>query len=127
MNLSPSSINLSDMKSSTDIDTKVERRRFSRRAGDFDVDVVLLSGTKSGDQFASKVINVSKDGLCVLMPRELQGGDRLFLTIYTGDDNSMCDGKVIWQREIKGQAVCGIKILSWTYMDATLERSLPRS
>ena len=105
----------------------VERRRYVRLVGDFDVDIVLLSGQKAGDQVAGKIANVSREGVGVVMPPNIQGGDQLNFIIYTDEDSSICDGKVIWKREVKGRLVYGVKILHWTYMDAGLERSLPRS
>ena len=105
----------------------VERRRHGRFVEEYDVDVVVLSGVKTGDQFTGRIINISREGAGIIMPPEIQGGDRLLFTIYVDDDNSMCDGKVMWKREVKGRVVYGVKILHWTYMEAGLDRSLPKS
>lgn len=104
----------------------VERRRCHRLAGDFDAEIVLLSGPKVGDQVVGKIINISREGLGVVLPSDIEANDRLNFVIYSEDDSSLCDGRIVWRKEIQGRFVYGVKILNWTYMDAGLERSLPR-
>ena len=128
MILTPSSIKLSYMETSAAPDIEfVERRRYGRFNGNFDVDIVLLSGQKVGDEVPGRVINVSREGVGVVMPPDLQVGDHLNFTLYTDDKSSLCDGRIVWKKEVKGQLVYGAKILHWTYMDTSLERNLPHS
>ena len=48
----------------------VERRRHSRVDGVFDVDVILFSGTKAGDQIAGRIINISKSGAGIIFKKD---------------------------------------------------------
>ncbi len=116
------------MESSAALDIQFsERRQTSRITGDYDVDVVRLSGQKAGDQIPGKINNISRGGAEMVTTSDVEVGDQLSLIIYSEDDSSMCDGRIIWKKKIGDRVVCGLKILHWTFLDSSLEHNLPNA
>lgn len=102
-----------------------ERRKFPRLSGNFQVDIVLLSGPKSGDAVSGRITNLSKEGVGLIMPAGLVIGTQLSLVIYVEDSDSLCVGNIIWSQEVGGVTHYGLKISDWSYIDPGIERQMP--
>ncbi|MCG3204839.1 MAG: hypothetical protein KCHDKBKB_01556 [Elusimicrobia bacterium] len=101
-----------------------ERRRHRRFQTEFDVDLVLFSGSRAGDQITGKVINISREGVGIILRSEVARGTQVALTIFSDEDQSVCSGEVIWSREINGEIIQGIRISQWSYLDPAIERQI---
>jgi hypothetical protein len=97
----------------------LERRRFGRLQGHFDV--VFLSGNNAGDQISGKAINVSKEGAGVIFRSEVLPGTQISMTIYSKEDQSVCSEEVNWKKEVRGRMVHGVRITQWSYLDPSIE------
>lgn len=104
-----------------------ERRRHRRFQTEFDVDLVLFSGSRAGDQITGKVINISREGVGVVLRSEISHGTQVALTIFSDEDQSVCSGEVIWNKEINGEMVQGVRISQWSYLDPEIEHQLQRA
>lgn len=94
------------MESSSAINPEfLERRRLGRVSLHFDVDVVLFSGNRAGDQITGKIINVSREGVGVVLRSNVEHGTQVAMTIYSNEDQTICSGVVIWRKEVKGRSI----------------------
>jgi len=85
---------------------------------------ILFSGNHVGDQISGKAINISKEGLGVILRSNISLGTQAQLTIYSDEEQSTGSGEVIWKKEVKGRTVHGIKISQWSYLDPSLESQI---
>jgi len=102
----------------------VERRRYVRLPSNLDLDVILFSGNRAGDQITGKVIDTSKEGLGIVLRSNVSPGARVELTIFTEMTESTGSGEVIWRKEVKGRMVHGIKISQWSHLDPSIQHKL---
>ena len=103
----------------------IERRRYGRIVSHLKVAVLLFSGNRIGDQLVGKIINISKEGIGVVLRSNVSPGTRVELTIFAEIDQSAGSGEVIWRKEVKGRTVHGIKISQWSHFDPSIENELP--
>ncbi|MCG3204287.1 MAG: hypothetical protein KCHDKBKB_01002 [Elusimicrobia bacterium] len=104
-----------------------ERRRYNRLPIECDVDVVTVSGNRAGDQIAGKVVNISKEGIGVLLRAEIPSRTQVALTIYSEEDQSVASGELIWSKEMPEGILHGIRIIQWSYLEPSIENQLPKS
>ncbi len=107
--------------------THQERRRYGRLEGKFSVEIVFLTGSKSGDQITGQVVNISREGIGLVTSMEIQSGTQLSMIVYVAEYDSICVGHVVWAKEVQGQYLHGVRINRWSYLDFVLENQLPRS
>lgn len=119
--------NLTSLAQDPSLPAGPERRKSPRLKRDLDVDIVILSGKRAGDEIPGKVVNVSKEGLCLQMPPDIPLEEQLSLVVYCDDSDSLCVGKIIWKKEAGEKTNYGIHVLYWSYLDPQLERQLPQS
>jgi hypothetical protein len=97
-----------------------ERRRAERYPAQYKTDVVVLSGRRAGEEIEGEVIDVSHEGLGLVMQNGLSDGDQLGFVIFAEGYESLCVGHVVWKKTYENAVRYGLKISKWSYLDPAL-------
>jgi hypothetical protein len=106
----------------------LERRTCPRLSRNYRLDLVVVTGTRSGDEFDAEIFNISRSGLGMVGPDGLQKGDQLGCVVHGENYESLCVGEVVWKEPVGNRARYGVRIVRWSYLDPSLDAELgPRS
>jgi hypothetical protein len=83
-----------------------------------------LTGKHAGEELEGDVIDVSRDGLGLVMPAGVTCGDQLGFVILADGYESLCVGNVVWEKMLDKTARYGLKISRWSYLDPALATQL---
>ena len=103
-----------------------ERRREPRVMASFEVDALLVSGERWGEQLLGQVVDLSRRGAGIVFKKLISVKTQISLTIFSNNGNeSQCAGEIVWAREIKGRMVHGIRIAGWSRLEESIQQILP--
>ncbi len=106
------------------MNAQIERRNAARVSTQFKADVVVLTGKHAGEELTGNVVDISRDGLGLVVPGHFMEGDQLGFVIFSDGYESLCVGHVVWNKTVKESTRYGLKISRWSYLDPSLALQL---
>lgn len=104
-----------------------ERRHYLRKKVDFQANIVGTDGMLMEEFSSGRVVNISKEGLCLETTFLAEVKALLSLVIYFEGRDSLCLAQIVWKSINQNEARYGLRIQHWTFLDPSLELEMARS
>lgn len=86
----------------------------------------IVAGDKTEVQtpIAGRVLNISKEGLCLRTSFKAAVSALISLSVDCWEHDSLCLAEIVWQAEEPQGYLYGLRIRRWSYLDSFLENEI---